>query len=1338
MELWFCILLAALATQVRADDLSDFSNDLATDVGPLLVLFGEAMTRQYLSESTSFVDYFIFAMAPIGILTAIVSAIRVCGHSTLRAFIGRSQEGDGIIEAELCTSTSRDVCELLNKGGITRVLGRPCILELIHIPGEQDELHLFRHYLESHQPTSNSEWINTHMSASKAGCLFAPKPNPSLNVGIRKPSKWVFRFIAALGFLLQAGVLALAGVGVWVLEWNLSQSGSPASTNYAPIMFITGTVVMCGGMWSCAALIGQTTKEVRYCRKKGTPRSRLIWLQPGPQVIGDQSFDAFAYLENTESDPLSIWTSSRKDLDDRFEVYTFFAVTAVLIGYICQFIGLRGMKAWVSLAQLGITVIMSILRGLLRVQRLGRDANELRDMPDMVAGHELDWLAFQIAHGSLHGTRFWSFTGKRNNIDPQEGELPEHGENHNSLDLGKALFIRQRLAHLTGHSPSPVVGKELQQWELSQVKVRESAVMLASAICKVAETLFSKKATKDEITIHIQVVARDVDNRQSSKGEIDINMKPPKGRQTKWTVDSSQLEAVLGLSLWSLVSAKSLQKTDETGNRTSISQKIEWKRIVSGYLNFKELETQSSEQTNEIGLWFGPDARRLSPVVQIELRNGDALDLIDIQNNMYYSPRSNQYCGWNAVHNTLQPRVADSSANLDTNVSRTPTALELIAVATEESPPKILAQDLLLAILSPLVDVFTTGDTTVLESGGHVLLQNPVIITLSDILFDCGLASRFDALSCAISLLASKLHPEPESLLSDLIDSANTYRRNAEWDRAESLMQWACLHYPPPDGSEVEPSVPSSHLFVKALRTTGELYRLFCSQRSNKERLEFGIRGINWMIDKFKRLLTMDSEAKQILDDYESIAKLMKSGSSLGRLTLDSHNHAFIRRHPLVQAIQDHDKKISLWHLSFTATGDFKRHELQGALPLATRNGWAEIVSAILEMGGDINSKDEQGRTSLSYCAEYGHLSLLQHFIKLGASLHTKDNRGRTPMTWTVECKQTGVAEALLRAGCVNQSELESFRDFMLRWAIENGLVDIMQLLLKREDGLEPHDHVRDSELIRMAFEAGHTAVLDALFERHVNIESVETALQDALSTGKDEVVIFLLPYIHDPIAHRDLWTSVFMAVMAGHWTCVVLYLERCLATKLPGAGSKNTPLSNVTPQELALTLLFEMEGIPHSSGHSKSLIETWGTIGTMVKLVIDQGVSLFGDEYRTDSLLLAARNGAIDALKVLLENGANVDSEDIYQRTALSYACEMGGEDIVGILLQKNANVEKLDIRGRAPWMYIGLEEEGIQCLLLEAIANQTTREKSIRNGIGKFLVVGNIYIYRHYRLRI
>ncbi|KAL3462901.1 hypothetical protein BJX64DRAFT_258399 [Aspergillus heterothallicus] len=75
----FLLLAAVGLPRVQATGWDDFSNNLATDFAPVLSLFGEQVTKQYLSESTTFLDYIIFSMAPVGILTAVVSAIRVCG-----------------------------------------------------------------------------------------------------------------------------------------------------------------------------------------------------------------------------------------------------------------------------------------------------------------------------------------------------------------------------------------------------------------------------------------------------------------------------------------------------------------------------------------------------------------------------------------------------------------------------------------------------------------------------------------------------------------------------------------------------------------------------------------------------------------------------------------------------------------------------------------------------------------------------------------------------------------------------------------------------------------------------------------------------------------------------------------------------------------------------------------------------------------------------------------------------------------------------------------------------------------------------------------------------------
>ncbi|KKZ61459.1 hypothetical protein EMCG_00121 [[Emmonsia] crescens] len=133
MSLGLAIAVALLSSPTAATSgWDEFTNNLATDLGPLIAWFGKQVTKQFLSESLSIWDNVIFAMAPLGIITAAVSAIRVSGKSSLRAFIGRAQESPGSAELELLSCTSETTSELWNEGGIARVFGNPKILELVY------------------------------------------------------------------------------------------------------------------------------------------------------------------------------------------------------------------------------------------------------------------------------------------------------------------------------------------------------------------------------------------------------------------------------------------------------------------------------------------------------------------------------------------------------------------------------------------------------------------------------------------------------------------------------------------------------------------------------------------------------------------------------------------------------------------------------------------------------------------------------------------------------------------------------------------------------------------------------------------------------------------------------------------------------------------------------------------------------------------------------------------------------------------------------------------------------------------------------------------------------
>lgn len=67
----------------------NFSNNLLSDLAPLLTLFGEQVTKQFLTLSMGWADNIMVAMGPLGIITVVISAIRVGGVKQLKAIVGR-------------------------------------------------------------------------------------------------------------------------------------------------------------------------------------------------------------------------------------------------------------------------------------------------------------------------------------------------------------------------------------------------------------------------------------------------------------------------------------------------------------------------------------------------------------------------------------------------------------------------------------------------------------------------------------------------------------------------------------------------------------------------------------------------------------------------------------------------------------------------------------------------------------------------------------------------------------------------------------------------------------------------------------------------------------------------------------------------------------------------------------------------------------------------------------------------------------------------------------------------------------------------------------------------
>jgi hypothetical protein len=214
------LISLALLPIAKADQWDDFANNFATDLTPLVALFGEQVTKQFLSESTSTWDNVIFSLLPLGILTAVVSAIRVCGSPSLKAFIGRAQESPGNAEIELLSCTSDSVGEVWNDGGIARVFGRPRILEVVKWEAEGNEYYEGMDRCDKfgsagiellEQAVRRGVWKRTRTRKStendpEAELQILHSPNLSLNIGIKRPDPWYFHTAAFIGAVLQIGM----------------------------------------------------------------------------------------------------------------------------------------------------------------------------------------------------------------------------------------------------------------------------------------------------------------------------------------------------------------------------------------------------------------------------------------------------------------------------------------------------------------------------------------------------------------------------------------------------------------------------------------------------------------------------------------------------------------------------------------------------------------------------------------------------------------------------------------------------------------------------------------------------------------------------------------------------------------------------------------------------------------------------------------------------------------------------------------------------------------------------------------------------------------------------
>lgn len=1289
----------------------DFANNLATDLAPFLSLFGEQITKQYLSESTTPLDYFIFAMAPMGILTAVVSAIRVCGSPSLRAFIGRAQEGGGNAEAELCSSTSRDVCELYNNGGIARVFGRPKILEVVYDPDYREPgtagIYTFQEYLDGkgkdkwYRCRSKSKEVLNNKPRSKEDAEVAPEtdpartafsPNLSLNIGIKKQPPAVFWAVGIGGLMLQVGVLVFAGIATYYLQWE--KDGRPPDSYACPLVLI-GTVLLCGGMFLCSFVVGQSTDEEVWRRRGESPedKSSVYWVQPGGQIVGDQTFDAFSHSDDRLREYTTSWKSRSKDS----ELTVWAAIGITISGFILQFTGLRGIHSAVSIAQLGVTIAMSAVRSALRMQRLKPDANWFAKYPDEVIGHELDWLALRIGRGDIEDDldrkspasssaaslgpsslpssldprrrHFWRFRGIPSPL--QRISKPSSSPKDPNA-ASKVLSYRTRLAELTGLPTAPS-----RNFKVEMVEVRREAQQLAEAIESAVNIIFSMAEIRPEwkdaesilwgvncsVLMSADFVAshKDCTNTTSQKEHL-VHLQLQRTDDSNiggapWILQNKlELEGLLGLWVWSLKSDPKVETEDpQTRFKTSRATDIPLRRIVSSDRAIVESDLRMwcpNETYNIMEHKLCPTSPYDSDASTIWKRTDSAGNTgnTDKTSKTSYEPFSNaQLVGPVLIHpHSIRPRLARFFGwhAADLSQEQAPKPFSVWSAPPTSSLLSLCAQDVFGSFIKCILGIVDDiGEIEIQESHAFFCLENGLVSEIVRIFMEKRLGPRDEALLCILPPVISMIShsqarvPSAATALAAARKSANQHRRRKDWDKAQAVLRWAWGICDKSQHSHTNP-------INEASTALGELYRWALMDEHMRQ---FGTRGIEWLAES-GRSQSLPAAATAIIERYEHIAKVANGQET----NTNTSNEVFL------SGIRDKDLTATLLHL--TGPTSITSEEKGAALCVAASHGWAEVVLALLEIPGTHpDFKDSDSRTALSHAAEAGSVDTVNELIGWGAFSNSEDVNHRTPLMYAAHRGRSSVVEILLRDPRVSPDVQDKDRRTPLWWAAEGGSEGAVRMLLAtgRVD-TEAHKGLPGGTPLLQAASLGHEAVVKLLLANdmvnpNARDDERRTPLSCAAQYGREAVVRLLLAddRVDPDVRDKNKRTPLLLATIYGHEAVV----RQLIATGRVDLEAKdNGELQDRTPLSWAA-----------AGGHEG-----------IVKLLMATGkVDLDWRAYGRTPLSFAAEAGSEAVAKLLLATGkVDPDSKDRTRETPLSRAAKDGHEQLVRLFLA----IDKVD----------------------------------------------------------
>ena len=357
------------------------------------------------------------------------------------------------------------------------------------------------------------------------------------------------------------------------------------------------------------------------------------------------------------------------------------------------------------------------------------------------------------------------------------------------------------------------------------------------------------------------------------------------------------------------------------------------------------------------------------------------------------------------------------------------------------------------------------------------------------------------------------------------------------------------------------------------------------------------------------------------------------------------------------------DVKALKMHLAKGADVNAK-DRVFGVTPLSSAAllGQLETAELLIKNGADANQKNRDGGTALHGAAFLGHADTARLLIENGADVNAGNYEGETPLNAaTVDWEATEFIAGML------QIEIDEER-------VKSGRTDVVELLDQQGAQLSAGKSNSRGDEICEAAAAGDIEAVKAQLVKGADPNARDselgaTPLSWATLFNHFEVAEFLIQKGADVNArNRDEGTALHGAAFLGHADIAALLIQEGADINARNAkGESPLDVSRVDweiTQLIASWLEIELDQDEVKAGRT-----------TVVEML--QQHSSTDTNRPGDDICFAVKSGNVEAVKGLLENGADLDTGDSqFGVSPLSWAALLGKTEIAELLIQNGADV--------------------------------------------------------------